>query len=143
MGQNDRGFLMKTYGGQKPQKKYPLSEKNAQSWPELEQTLASIAATQGVPDANNIRPMNWFERMISGNAHGMTNPVTGTVSLNRNVIGEDNADLSSVLSHELKHAEQRKRKGILGTLFGNREALEREAYSSEIPKKYSRDIRLR
>jgi hypothetical protein len=126
--------------------KYPLSDTTAKRWPELASNLASLATSDKskelVESTNKIKEMSWLGKLLSGNAHGMMNPITGTVSLNRDVINEDKVDLMSVLSHELKHAYQRDKAGILSLIYGNRDEQEKQAYSSEISSPIRRDIRL-
>lgn len=131
---------------QKIFKKYPLSDDTAKKWPKLAESLASLATSDKtkelVESVPKIKEMGWLGKLLSGNAHGMMNPITGTVSLNKDIINEDNADLMNVLSHELRHGKQRKDAGILALLYGNRDEQEKQAYGSEMSTPVRKDINL-
>jgi hypothetical protein len=124
MGQKkdpNRGFLMKTYGGVDPKKKYPLAEKHAKAWPALEQEVATQAITenpQAIANTRSIRPMNWWERLTTpSDTEAITTP-WGGIALNRKSIEQAGTNLGNVLTHELKHIDQLQNKGILQKLFG-------------------------
>jgi hypothetical protein len=154
MGQQS-SFLTKTYGGIDPKKKYPLSEKDARAWPELEKELARQAITE-MPDAvartNKIRPMNLLERLLTpSDTEAITRP-WGTIALNRKAIESGGTKLGDVLTHELTHVNQLQNKGILSKLFGGLNRLtngygdnpdEIAAFEAEAKRRVpSKDIRL-
>lgn len=95
------GLLRRLFGG-------PMSESTAQEWPQLAQewTRQEFERPNETTMTNRVRPMNWYEKFASGDAHAVTWP-WGTVALNKKAIEGDKADLGGILSHELTHIGQK------------------------------------
>lgn len=85
-----------------------ISDKTSQEWPDLAQAWASRSAEMPRETAmtRSVRPMNAYERFVSGDASAVTWP-WGTIALNRPAIEADKTDLNSTLTHELTHVGQR------------------------------------
>lgn len=131
-----QGFLNKIIGS-KDKRKYPLSDKTAQEWPELEQVLASLAINE-MPNeigmVNSIKPKGILGKVFGRGMMGNYNPITNNIALDRSLSGQE---LSDTLMHELVHARQRNQSGsgILQTIFGNKNEQERQAEGTVIKRK--------
>jgi hypothetical protein len=158
MPQENKGFLMKTYGGKDPKKRYPLSDKDSQAWPELGKEVARQSIyknPESMKNARKIRPMNFIEKLITPSDTLASANVFNTIALNKDAIDKSGMDLGGVLTHELTHANQNSDKGLLSRLFGrfhklspnfnyDKDPEELEAYAAQersIPTTF-RDIRL-
>lgn len=104
------------------------------SWPELSKSFDKMQRENPTATASTmVRPMGPIAKMLHPNAYGYTSP-WGTVSLNRELMNEDKADLDSTLAHELVHVNQTNRLGAIRTIYNNltgNQALEDEAYKAE------------
>lgn len=94
----------------------PLSQKNAEAWPELAKSWAGRQhempnESKGV---GKLKPMNWLERKIYGpTTQGITYP-WGTVAINRENVEANKVNLDDLLVHELTHIGQGQREGMFG-----------------------------
>lgn len=128
------GLLRRLLGG-------PISQDVQQEWPELAKQWASheMRMPKETTKATKVKPMNWLERMMHGNAYAITRP-WNTIALNRPAIEQDKIDLGDVLTHELTHVGQTP--GFLGYFGSRAKQLEDEAMRSEMTRKRPRDINL-
>lgn len=131
-----QGLLNKIIG-KKKDRPYPLSDKTAQEWPELEQVLASLAINE-MPNeigmVDSIKPKGILGKVFGRGMMGNYNPITNNIALDRSLSGQE---LSDTLMHELVHARQRNQSGsgILQTIFGNKNEQERQAEGTVIKRK--------
>jgi hypothetical protein len=133
------GILNKLFGSD------TLSDpKLEQAWQQMQMEYPN--RTAATPRISEMGPIS---RLINRGAYATTNPL-GMISLNTPLIKSDNADVDSVLAHELTHVNQVKNNGILQTLYNNfvnSDKYENEAYNEEARRRsslmnFKRDINL-
>ena len=140
MGQHSTSLLRKVFGD-------PLSQRNAEQWPELATSWAGrqVEMPNEAAKVNKLRPMNFIEKAILPGAAGVTWP-WGTIALNQNEIKNNGLDLGDTLAHEVKHASQNTVGGFLKKLYNapsdmmkpyHEKSQEKEAFNYE----YNRPVR--
>ena len=97
-----------------------MSDDTTTEWPELANAWAGreIELPQEAAATKAVRPMNSFEKFISGDAAGLTWPWK-TIAVNRDVVENEGMDLGDVLAHELIHVGQNSLGGLLRNAYSN------------------------
>lgn len=110
------------------------------NWPELQKQWAGreIEYPEDAAKVNSISEMGPFSKWRYPDAYAVTGPL-GNIYLNRKLIEKDKQDLSSVLSHELKHVGQGFG-GFLRQMYDPN--VENEAINREAMRPVRKDIHL-
>lgn len=93
-----------------------------------------------------IGEMGPLSRILYGGAYANTN-LFGMININTPLIKKDNADIDSILAHELEHVKQMRGHNILQNIFSSKEPLENQAYTEEDMRRrrmmgFRRDVNL-